>query len=180
MIIKPTTIKIIELTLSALTLLAVVAGGGWAFYLYHLSGSNEWTTNITLETQVLPYHGDLRLLVVHVKTKNPRPFQIELNAKDGDSYELGIRKIPADAPEETALGEDSGSVIKNLNLMAGVDVYQLFPSAEMDDMRMVVLPVNTTVALTAAMRIHNGETDKSGKPDTDFITASTVVHIDNK
>ncbi|SED35176.1 hypothetical protein SAMN02787142_3020 [Burkholderia sp. WP9] len=35
--------------------------------------------NITLETQVLPYHDDLRLLVAHAKSKNPRNATFELD-----------------------------------------------------------------------------------------------------
>jgi hypothetical protein len=48
----------------------------------------------------------------------------------------------------------------------------------MDDMRTVVLPVNTTVALNAEMKIHNGMTDEHGKPEADFVSASTVVLIE--
>lgn len=44
-------------------------------------------------------------------------------------------------------------------------------------MRTIVLKVGSTGALTADMEAHNGTLDEHGKPDTDFITASTVVHI---
>ena len=55
--------------------------------------------------------------------------------------------------------------------------YDFLPGAEMDDMNSLVLPVNTIVSLTAEMQIHNGTKDKQGKPDTDFVSASTVVRI---
>jgi hypothetical protein len=53
-------------------------------------------------------------------------------------------------------------------------VYQIGSSP----MRVIVLPVGTTVTVTADMQIHNEKTDKHGKPDKDLITASTVVRIE--
>ncbi|PAJ81638.1 hypothetical protein CJO71_06895 [Burkholderia ubonensis] len=45
------------------------------------------------------------------------------------------------------------------------------------DMRTIVLKVGSTVVLTADMEAHNGTLDEHGKPDMDFMSASTVVHI---
>ena len=44
-------------------------------------------------------------------------------------------------------------------------------------MRTIVLKVGSTVALTADMETNNGTLDEHGEPDTNFISASTVVHI---
>ncbi|NRO99718.1 hypothetical protein GWC77_28185, partial [Paraburkholderia sp. NMBU_R16] len=42
----------------------------------------------------------------------------------------------------------------------------------------IVLKVGSTVVLTADMETNNGTLDEHGKPDTDFISTSTAVHID--
>ncbi|WP_261528019.1 hypothetical protein [Burkholderia multivorans] len=47
----------------------------------------------------------------------------------------------------------------------------------MDDMRTIALKVGSTVILTADMEAHNGTLDEHGKPDTDFISISTVAHV---
>ncbi len=175
----PTMIEKADFVLRVLTFLAVViAGGGWALYQYKLSGLDGWVNNITLETKVLPYHDKLRLLVIHVKSKNPRNVEFTLKSKLGDTFELRIRKIATDVNENTVIGEDDGSLIQKIDLMKSAEgEYQLLPSAETDDMRTIVVPVNTTVSLTAEMNIHNGDI-KQGKPDTDFNSASTIVRIE--
>lgn len=170
-----------DFLLRLLTFIALVVGGTWALHLYRLSGSDDWGINISLETKVLPYHDKLRLLVVHVKSKNPRNVNVELLSKLGDSYTLRVRRLPPDAKDGTVFEEDQG----NLNLISKIDLmksaegdYEILPGAEMDDMRVFVLPIGTTVSLYADMERHNGEVDKNGKPDTDFEGASTVVHIE--
>jgi len=55
--------------------------------------------------------------------------------------------------------------------------YLFLPGAEMDDMRTIVLPAGAVVAISAEMRVHNGTKDEHGKPDVDFITASTIVQV---
>jgi hypothetical protein len=168
-----------DFLLRLFTFIALVAGGAWAFYLYHLSGSDDWGINISLETKVLPYHDKLRLLVVHVKSKNPRKVNVELRSKLGDSYTLSVRKLPADAKAETVFEEDQGDLINKIDLMKSAEGdYEILPGAEMDDMRVFVLPINTTVSLYADMEMHNGREEKNGKPDTDFEGASTVVRIE--
>lgn len=168
-----------DFVLRLLTFLALVTGGLWAMYQYKLAGSDDWTTNVTLETKVLPYRSNLRLLVVHIRSKNPRNYAFGLNAKLGDSFKLRFREIPSDMKERTMLDEDAGNLIKEDDLVekAGGE-YSFMPGAELDDMRMIVLPVGITVMVTAEMQIHNGDVDEHGKPDIDFVSNSTVVRID--
>ena len=174
-----TWIEKADFTLRTLTFLAIVAGGAWAIYQYKLTGSDDWINNIALETKVMPYHDNLRLLVVHVKSKNPRNYKFALDSKLGDSFELRCRKVATDIKVNTVVDEDSGDLINKVDLMQETDgEYDFLPGAKMDDMRIIVLPANITVALTAEMQIHNGDIDEHGKPDTDFISASTVVRIE--
>lgn len=162
------------------TFLVVVAAVLWAIYQYGLTESNDSTDNITLETKVLPYHDNLRLLVVHVKAKNPRNYEFALNSDQGDSFKLCLRKIATDAKENTVIGEDEGELIKKVDLMLNNEGKYEFPAGvEIDDMRTIVLPANTTVSLIAEMKIHNGDTDEHGGPAVDLVSSSTVVHIDS-
>lgn len=168
-----------DFALRLLTFLAVLVGGVWALYLYKRSGSDDWTINMALNTEVLPYRDDLRLLVVHVKTKNPRSVEFELNRKLNDSFVLRLRKVPADAKAGSVIGEDEGQILAKSDLMRGTGgEYVYLPGAEMDDMRVIVLPAHTTVSLMAEMQIHNGTTDEHGKPDSDFVSISKVVRVE--
>lgn len=168
-----------DFALRLLTFIALVTVGIWAIYQYELAGSDDWTNNIRLETQVLPYHDNLRLLVVHVRSKNPRNYEFGLDSKQGDSFKLRFRKVATNTKENVITNEDGGDLINEEDLLkkAGGE-YLFLPGAEMDDMRMIVLSANMAVMLTAEMKIHNGTLDTQGKPDADFISASTVVTIE--
>ncbi|MFM0079754.1 hypothetical protein P0D72_12840 [Paraburkholderia sediminicola] len=173
-------IEIADLVLKVLSCLAIIGGGVWAYYQFDIGGSTSWQNNITLETQVLPYRDDLRLLVVHVKSKNPRNVEFDLVKKDGDSFVLRVRRITDDAKVNTVIDPDKRDVVvPDIDLLANTGgEYDFAPNAEMDDMRTIVLKVGTTVALTADMETNNGSLDEHDKPDTDFISASTVVRIE--
>lgn len=168
-----------DLALKVLSCLAIIGAGVWALWVFWLGGSTDWQNNITLETQVLPYHDDLRLLVVHVKSKNPRSATFELDASKKDSYELRVRKLAADAKAGTVFHEDEGDLIASADLLklAGGD-YEFLPGAEMDDMQTIVLPASSTVSVIAEMKIHTGTRDKNGEPDVDENATSAIVHIE--
>jgi hypothetical protein len=82
--------------------------------------------------------------------------------------------------EPAVLAPDKrNAVVPDIDLMANTGgEYDFAPNAEMDDMRTIVLKVGSTVGLTADIETNNGTLDEHGKPDTDFISVSTVVHID--
>ncbi|MFM0275783.1 hypothetical protein PQR37_30230 [Paraburkholderia nemoris] len=174
------TIEIADLVLKVLSCLAIIGGGVWAYYQFDISGSTGWQNNLALETQVLPYHDDLRLLVVHVKSKNPRNVEFNLVKKDGDSFVLRVQRVADDAKVNTIVDLDRRNVVvPDIDLLANTGgEYDFAPNAEMDDVRTIVLQVGSTVALTADMEMNNGTLDEHGKPDTDFISTSTVVRID--
>jgi len=172
-------IEIADLTLKILSCAAIVGAGCWALWVFWLSGSTDWQANVTLETQVLPYHDNLRLLVVHAKAKNPRNTTFELVSKEHDSYWLRVRKVPADAKAGTVFHEDEGDMIADIDLLklAG-DNYEFLPNAEMDDMQTIVVSVGTTVSIIAEMQIHTGALDAHGQPDTDSNAASALVRVE--
>src|SRR5476649_2118351 len=111
MALKRTSFEKADFALRLLTFLALVAGGACAIYQYELTGSTDWTNNLTIDAKVMPYHDDLRLLVVHVKSKNPRSVGFELDTAKGDSYWLRIRRVPEDAKINTVFDEDNGEII---------------------------------------------------------------------
>lgn len=101
-----------------------------------------------------------------------------MSSKARDAFELLVRQIPLDAKVGTAFHEDQGDLLAQVDLLeqAGGD-YEFLPGAEMDDMQTIVLPVGMTVTLTADMERSMGTLDERGKPNTDGISASTVVRI---
>lgn len=73
------------------------------------------------------------------------------------------------------IDEDAGTVLAKADLMVGTgDLYEFLPGAEMDDMRVFVLPVGTTVAITAEVTQHKG------KPGEDSNSISTVVRVTDR
>lgn len=171
-------IEIADLSLKILSCIAIVAGGLWALWVFWLGGAAEWQCNVSIETQVLPYSNDTRLLVVHVKSKNPRNTTFELFSKEHDSFVLRVRTIAPDAKAGTVFPEDQGNLIATVDLLArAAGDYEFVPGAEMDDMQSIVVPVGTTVSLTADMEMHTGTLDQHGKPETDTNGASAVVYV---
>ncbi|KWB49159.1 hypothetical protein WL35_07935 [Burkholderia ubonensis] len=171
-------IEIADFVIRLLTLLAVVCGGLWAWYLYVESGATDWQNNITIKTEVLPYHDDLRLLVVHVQSKNPRPTKFELENSKHDSFELRVHTLPAGATVGKVFDEDEGDLLAHADLLksAGGD-YVFLPQAEMHDMRAIVVKANTWVSVIADMKIHTGTRNVHGQPDIDENSTSAVVYI---
>jgi len=163
-----------------LTYLSLLGGGLWAYYLYYQAGANDWQNNFAIQTEVLPYHDKLRLLVIHVTSKNPRSSKFLLTKVHGDSFKLRIQKIPMNVKVDEVISddEDKTNLIKTIDILAtGSGEYELLPNAELDDMKSIVLPVNTMVQVTAEMEVSTGDIDKNGEPDTDFISKSAVVRI---
>ncbi len=86
-------VEIADFVLKGLSCIAILCPGTWALGVFWLGGSTDWQDNITLETQLLPHHDSLRLLVIHATSKNPRPAAFELSASKHDSYQLRIRRL---------------------------------------------------------------------------------------
>ncbi|MFM0644986.1 hypothetical protein PQR14_11685 [Paraburkholderia bryophila] len=172
-------LEIADLVLKVLSCVAIIGGGVWAYYQFDIAGATDWQNNLALETAVLPYRDDLRLLVVHVKSKNPRNTKFDLVKKDGDSFVLRVQRVADNAQVDTVVDSDPHNLaVPDIDLLANTGgEYEFAPNAEMDDMRTIVLKVGSNVALTAEMEAHNGTLDEHGKPDTDFVSTSTVVHI---
>jgi len=164
--------EVADLSLKGLSCLAIIVAGAWALWIFGLGGSRDWQLNLTIDASVLPYRDDLRIVVVHVHAKNPRPVKFQLSSKVGDMYELRVRQVASDKGTNAVIDEDSGTILAKADLMSGTGgLYEFLPNAEMDDMRMFILPAGATIAITAAVTQHKG------KSDEDSNSVSTVVHV---
>lgn len=168
--------EIAELMLKWGSLVALLLGGGWAFYKFVLEGADDWVNNISVQAQVLPYRDDLRMLVVHVKSKNPRNAKFELDRKNG-TFEVRVHSIPGNLGANSVLQQGDGALLATANLMPE-DGWELLPYGEFDDIVTFILPVGTIAAVTATMTKANGSTTSPGTDDSDEVSASTVVRVE--
>ena len=143
---------------------ALIAAGGWAYYHFVLSGRDDWTINMEMTTEVVPYARDSMLLVVHVKSKNPTETRVSFDKSEG-AFTLKIKKVPEGLKVGSLVSEDDGDVIATKNLMPE-DGYLLLPHSEFDDMAGVVLPVGSTVSLNAEWSRNN-----------DYVSVTKIVHL---
>jgi hypothetical protein len=158
---------IVELILKLASIVAIGVAGYWAWYQFDLGGNNGWMVNLSMTTEVLPYKGDLRLLVVHVRSKNPRNSTIEFIQGEHDSYDLTVRKLP-EVKAGKEMNIDKGELITKIDFMPTDALsYMFLPNAEFDDMATIVLPVGSVVSLSAVL----------AKKDSDFVPANQVVEI---
>lgn len=145
--------------------LAVVGAGAWAYYQFILGGATDWAINLSLSTEIVRYHDDLALLVVHVRAKNPRTGEVTL-APGVDKYELRVRKMPQDRPSGTVMAPEHGVELVPVINMLPKDGYTFAPGADFDDVTSIVVPFGTVVALTADM-------DYAG----DYVSTSQIVLV---
>ncbi|CAJ0802377.1 hypothetical protein [Ralstonia holmesii] len=163
----------LDILLKSLSAVAVLIGGAWAFYKYIIGGATSWMNNISLDTKVLPYRDDLRLLVIHVRSTNPRATKFEFDETNA-TFKLAIRLLPIGNSAQTVLDEEFGQVIASIDLMRGSGGYELLPGATLDDMRSVVLPLGAIASLTAELKIK-----RWWQAEADFISTSSVVRIES-
>ena len=129
--------------------------------------------NLDMQVEVLPYDQNLRLLVVHVRSKNPRVASFDFEPEDG-AYELSFRKIGA--LKENDIGdEDQGQLLRTVSLMPD-DGIVWAPYAEFDDMRTLVVPKGITVVVNAALHVKRHEGVPVTK-DEDYVNVSKAVQV---
>jgi hypothetical protein len=165
------------LVLKILSCIAIPAAGVWAYFQYDLKGADDWVNNMEITAEVLPYQDKLRLLVVHVKSKNPTSATLNV-IKGKSTFNLMVHQIPEGLKEGATFDETAGKQIAKIDLLE--EDLEMLPNSEFDDMRTIVVPAGTTVSVAATMENENGTKTTDGKPDHDFISAATVVEIPDK
>jgi hypothetical protein len=155
-----------------LKVLIAIVGAAWAIYKYVIGGTSSWMNNISLETEVLPYRGNLCLLVIHVRSTNPRATKFEFDDKNA-TYTLDIRTLADDRTDRTVFAEEAGQHVVSVDLLEGSEGFEMLPSATVDDMRSIVLPRGTIASVTAELRIK-----RKWRMGDDFISASAIIRIE--
>lgn len=148
--------------------LAILAGGIWAYYHFVLAGASDWDVTLGITTEVIPYSKDLKLLVVHVRSENRTERVVEI-AKPDDSFTLTIRKVPDGLTAKAIAETDKGELLATRDLLPEIDSWQFMPKSRFEDTFGVILPAKTKVALQATL-IHDG----------DYSTASEIVSVEEK
>jgi len=158
---------------SILTILALLATGAWAFYRWQLSGGSDWMVNLDMTTEVLPYSKDLRLLVVHVKSKNATTSEVDFNPPR-DTFTLSAKEIPqGQTPNSKIDFAHAHDLLPTIDLMAdeGEGIIYM-PGAEFDDTTTLVVKSNSTIFLSAQI----GRKEGFRRP-ADFVSIERVVQV---
>jgi hypothetical protein len=151
------------------TTIALIGGGVWAYYQFVLGGASDWAVNLDISTETIPYHDDLALLVVHVRSKNPRNSEVDVERPDG-KFTLTIKELPKGKQKGSLVDPgdpaDAQSFTKTVDLLPK-DGYVFPPGADFEDATAVVLPIGATVWLTARL-------DYGG----DYVSTSNIAVVE--
>ena len=150
------------------TVLAVVVGAIWAAGTFVLFRSQVENLNLSITTQQVPYTGDLRLLIVHVRPKNlgkvlGRP----------DTYRLRVKEIPVSGQAWKALQRSELKEILSLNMLRHYpEGYEIEPGVEYDDIEIIVVKKGATLLVSAELGFEYPDNDD------DNIDVHEVVRIE--
>ena len=123
------------------TIAAIVVAGVWAYFQFWASGARDWAINMSITTEVIPYHDNLALLVIHVHPANPRNIAIDLDSKR-DVYQVTVKEIPEGKPIGTVLNPNdtvTTGINKTIPMMPH-DGYTFLPGASFTDSTSLVVP----------------------------------------
>jgi hypothetical protein len=152
-----------DFLLKIASICALLGGGLWALYQFQLAGTTNWVINFEVTTELHPYHGDLRLLVVRIVAKNPRSTELDLN-KPTCYYRLTVRGVPGALRPGAIVDTDTWKQVASVDLMPAEGMI-FVPNAELEDTEVIVMPANTTVAIQIQL----------GGPDGDYVNTERVV-----
>jgi hypothetical protein len=158
------------------TVISLAVAGVWAWYRWNLGGAADWMVNLDVTTEVLPYGGsdDLRLLVVHVKSKNPTLNEVEFKTRDS-TFTLAVQRVPPGLKVDSKFASNGprDDVVPPFDLMADAgDAYVFMPGAEFDDTEAIVVKAKTIVHLTATLARKD-----SIRGPSDFVSVDRFVVI---
>jgi len=161
----------VDLTLKALSILAIIAGGGWAYYQFRLFESDADNIQITVSTELLKYSGDFRLLLIHTRPKNIGKVLVT-PGKDG--LILTVRKLPANL-NSGAVDLDKLPVTYTTNILKKYpDGYVLEPGVEYDELVALIVPKDDSVYVAKAVL------DLGDKDEVDHTTVTQIEKANEK
>lgn len=137
-----------DLVLKAVSVVAIIAGGSWAYYQFRVTETNASNIQLTISTEVVKYSDENRLLLIHIKPKNIGKVLVT-PGKDG--LVLTVRKLPDDyKPGAVDLAKLS-EVHKVDVLKKYPEGYELEPGVEYDEVDALIVPKGTVYAVDAVM-----------------------------
>lgn len=148
----------VELTLKVMSVLAIIAGGIWAYYQFRLTETTSSNIQLTINTEIVNYSDEYQLLVIHVKPKNIGKVLV---VPDKDGLVVTVREIPRN--------QQTGAInLENLPILHSSDLlkkftagYELEPGVEYDEIETLVVPKGKIYAIKAVMDLgDNTEVDQ--------------------
>ena len=163
-----------ELVLKWAQIVALIVAAIWALHQYNLHGADDWMVNLEIDTEVLPYEGDMKLLFVKIKSINPTDAKFVINEKSHGSFMLYVYEIPDGRANGSVIDfsdkENKEKLITKNNLISK-EGYVFLPHAVFNDS--VAIPL--TGGKTYSLRAEWNQDDKDGKPD--LVSINKVVKL---
>lgn len=138
----------VDLILKCVSVVAIVVGGSWALYQFHLTETAAYNIQIAVSTESQPYGNDLRLLLIHAKPKNIGKVLVT-PGKLG--LVVTVRNVPEKLKEGVVELEEL-PVFYTADLMKRFpDGYDLEPGVEYDEVVALVVPKGKMFAIKATL-----------------------------
>lgn len=142
----------IDLLLKVMSILAIIAAGGWAIYQFKITDSDASNIQLIVSTDVMNYQGDNRLLLIHVKPRNigkvrVSPKHLTVTISD---LPIGIKPSVIDL---TKLNEKYKTDI----LDRFKNEYDIEPGVEYDEVVAMIVPKGTMYAVYSEMEFEEGD-----------------------
>ena len=130
------------------TVIAVVIGGTWAWWNFHIADSTSSNAEIGVSAEVLDYGKDTRLLVVHLTPKNIGKVPIEVT---GDGLSIAVTKLPADAKVGRMEVDKLKPDYTAPHIERKYGGYTLEPGVELDETETFVVPSDAAYLVEGEM-----------------------------
>lgn len=146
-----------DLLLKSLSIVAIIAGGIWAYYGFWVTETNVENVQITVSTEQQPYSKDSRLLLIHVKPHNIGKVLVS-TGKAG--FIVTVRSIPNNLKHGVVDLEAMPEIYKTDLLKRFPDGYEIEPGGEYDEDIAMIVPRHSMYSIRATLDMgNNNEVD---------------------
>ncbi len=162
-----------EIVFACVSTVAIPIGGWWVYSNFTAEDSHEANPNITVSAEVQPYDNTRRLLVVHVRPKNPGKVPIELDGGKKGDIDVLVKTFPAGLASGRVDQDKLPTSFKAQNIVSKYEGgYVMEPGIDYDEIETFIVPKGQTYLVYAEMDHFD-----SKQPD-DEVDASAVVKVD--
>lgn len=145
-----------DLLLKLLSIIAIIAGGIWAYYQFWITDTGVENMQITVSTEQQSYGKDSRLLLIHIKPKNIGKVLVT-TGKDG--FTVTVRSIPNNLKHGVVDLEEMPEIYKT-DLLKRFDGYEIEPGVEYDEVIAMIVPKHSMYSIRATLGMgSNDEVD---------------------